>query len=384
MDSGSTGVEGLRRWARQAWETSPFKPLFLVMVVLPTVIAAIYYLLIAAPEYISEARFVVRTPTQQTPSTLDSVLLGAGLSSASSSTTDAYAVHEYILSRDAVHDLERYHDLRAKLSRPAIDFIGRFPRPFEGRTFEDLYQAYNRFITVGYNSQTGISTIKVQAFTAQDAQEIASALLDGGEAVINRLNERASADSLSDARRHIADAEESVATAEAALTQFRNREKLIDPARNSLADLDLDAKLEGQVSNLRAQRAALAASAPESPQLPILDQQIQAYQNQADNERAKIAGQDTSLAPLIGEYERLTIDRDFAARELTAASSAVESARLEMRRKRLYLERIVPPDLPDSARAPRRFYSIGIVFITCLLLWGTVSLIIAGLREHGQ
>ena len=128
----------------------------------------------------------------------------------------------------------------------------------------------------------------------------------------------------------------------------------------------------------------MAASAPESPQLPILDQQIQAYQNQADNERAKIAGQDTSLAPLIGEYERLTIDRDFAARELTAASSAVESARLEMRRKRLYLERIVPPDLPDSARAPRRFYSIGIVFITCLLLWGTVSLIIAGLREHGQ
>jgi BexC/CtrB/KpsE family polysaccharide export inner-membrane protein len=293
-------------------------------------------------------------------------------------------VHEYIASRDAVHDLQRYHHLSTLLGRPGLDLIGRYPRPFEGRSFEDLFNAYSRFVTVSYNSQTGISTLKVEAFRPHDAQELATALLDGGEGVINRLNDRSVTDALNDANRHTQDAEQKVTAAETALTTFRNREKLIDPTRSSLADLELVGKLEGQLATLRAERAALAASAPESPQLALMDQQIQAFQAQADNQRSKIAGEDTSLAPLIGEYEQLIIDRDFAAKELTAASTAMESARLDMRRKHLYLERIVSPDLPDSAREPRRLYSIWVIFIGALLIYATVALILAGLREHGQ
>jgi len=359
-------------------------PLFAVMVLLPTAVAAFYYLVLAAPMYVSETKFIVRTPSQQAPSTLDSVLLGVGLGSTSSSNTDVYAVHEYISSRDAVRDLQQYHHLSTILGRAPLDLVARFPRPFEGRSFEDLYSAYTRFVTVNYNSQTGISTLKVKAFRPRDAQDLATALLDGGEGVINRLNDRSVMDALNDANRHTQDAEQKVTAAETALTNFRNREKLIDPTRSSLADLELVGKIEGQLATLRAERTALAASAPESPQLPLMDQQIQAFQTQADDQRAKIAGQDTSLAPLIGEYEQLIIDRDFAAKELTAASTAVESARLDMRRKHLYLERIVSPNLPDSAREPHRIYSIWMIFIGSLLIYATVALILAGLREHGQ
>jgi len=362
----------------------PVQPLFAVLVLLPTVLTAFYYLIIAAPIYVSDAKFLVRTPSQSAPGAFDSLLVGVGLGSASSSVTDAYVVEEYVTSRDAVRDLEKNHDLRGILSKPSIDFIGRYPRPTEGRSFEDLYQAYRRYVTVGYDGQTGISTLRVYAFDPHDAAMLANALLDGGERLINRLNDRADADAVANANRHILDAEARVEQSEAALTSFRNRERLIDPTRSSLAGLDLVGKLEGQVVTLQAQRAALAASAPESPQLPIVDQQIQALQAQTEIQRSKIAGQDTSLAPMIGEYERLTIDRDFAAKELTAASAAVESAELDMRRKRLYLERVVPPNIPDAARMPRRMYSIGMVFLSCLLIYGIVSLIIAGLREHTQ
>ena len=356
------------------------------MVLLPTTIAVIYYLFIAAPMY--ALRSAVHRPhaaVRSSANTLDSVLLGVGLGNVTASATDVYAVHEYITSRDAVHDLERYHHLSMLMGRPALDLVGKYPRPFEGRSFEDLFNAYSRFVTVGYNSQTGISTLRVtKAFRPQDAQELATALLDGGEGVINRLNDRSVMDALNDANRHTQDAEQKVTAAETALTSFRNREKLIDPTRSSLADLELVGKLEGQLATLRAERAALAASAPESPQLALMDQQIIAFQSQADSQRSKIAGQDTSLAPMIGEYEQLIIDRDFAAKELTAASTAMESARLDMRRKHLYLERIVSPNLPDSAREPRRLYSIWVVFIGSLLIYATVALILAGLREHGQ
>jgi capsular polysaccharide transport system permease protein len=43
---------------------------FLMVVVLPTMLAAIYYLLIATPLYVSEARFIVRASNQSQPSAI--------------------------------------------------------------------------------------------------------------------------------------------------------------------------------------------------------------------------------------------------------------------------------------------------------------------------
>jgi capsular polysaccharide transport system permease protein len=189
---------------------------------------------------------------------------------------------------------------------------------------------------------------------------------------------------LAEGRRQVSDAETRVAAAEAEVTQFRNREQLIDPSRSSLAGLDLAGKLEMQLATLRADRSALAASAPSSPQLVVLDRQINAFEGQLDAERNKMAGDNTSLAPKIGEYERMTIEREFAAKELTTASTALETAREEARRKRLYLERIVPPNVPDTAMLPMRFFSIVLVFVSAFLVYGTVVLVIAGLKEHGQ
>ena len=92
-------------------------------------------------------------------------------------------VQAYMVSRDAVAELARTRDLRAVVSRPGSDFLMRFPRPFEGRSFETLFRNYQRFVTVGYDSQTGISKLTVRAFRAGDAHTLADSLLDGGEAI---------------------------------------------------------------------------------------------------------------------------------------------------------------------------------------------------------
>jgi BexC/CtrB/KpsE family polysaccharide export inner-membrane protein len=270
------------------------------------------------------------------------------------------------------------------LGRPELDFIARFPRPFEKDSFENLFRAYPRFVNVGYDATTGISTLTVQAFRPGEAAAVANALLDGGERVVNRLNDRAAQDAVDEGKRQIAEAENSVASAEQALTDFRNREELIDPQRSSIVGLDLIGKLESDLDTLRAQRAALAASAPESPQLPVFDAQIRGFETQVEDERTQMAGQNSSLARQIGEYETLSVERDFAAKELTEATGAFEVARIQERRKRLYLERVVAPNTPDEARLPRRLFSTSMVFLTCLLIYGTVMLVSAGLREQVQ
>jgi capsular polysaccharide transport system permease protein len=367
---------GTRWFKRIPW-------LFVAVVVVPTLAAAVYYFLIAAPLYVSEARFVVRSKNQGPPAALGGLLSSVGVS-LGSGQTDAFEVHEYMLSRDAVGDLSRRYGLRALLDRPESDILMRFPRPFEGTSFENLYKNYKRFVTVVYDSQTGISTLRVRGFRPADAQTMANALLNGGEMLVNRLNDRSMADAVAQAQREVLEAEVRGNEAEAQLTGFRNRERLIDPERSSVAGLDLLGRLETQLASMRAERAGLAASAPESPQLPVLDRRIAAFSTQLEAERSRTAGQSDSLAPKVGEYERLTLERDLSVKILESAVANLESARMEARRKQLYLERVVMPDLPDKAEEPKRLRTVFTVLVASMVAYGVLSLIIAGLREHRQ
>lgn len=354
---------------------------FLLIVGLPTLIAAIYFLLIASPRYVSEARFIVRAPNQAQPSALGVTLQSAGLAPAS---TDAFAVHDYIRSRDGLAELSRRHDVTAILGGPGADLFARYPRPWESRSLEGRHKAFQRFVTVGYDSTTGISTLRVEAFSARDAQALAEGLLQGGENLVNRLNQRAAADAVAEAERAQIEAQTALATSQGRLTAFRNRERFIDPTRAAAESAQLIGQLAATVAGLRAERAQLAAEAPQSPQLPSLDNRINAYEGQIAAERAKVAGQAGSLAPRVGAYEDLVLEREFADRQATEAAAGLVEARQEARRQRLYLERIVNPGRPDQAMEPRRWMSILTVLITMMLIYGVGWLVWAGVREHRQ
>ena len=356
---------------------------FIVFVILPTLATAIYMLLIASPIYVAEARFVVRSRAHEGPSAFGTVLQSVGFD-LGAATTDAYEVHEFMMSRDAVNDLVARHQLRDVLARPGADFLARFPRPFETQTTENLYQSYKRFVSVGYDSTTGISTLRVSAFRPGDAHNIANALLDDGEQLVNELNRRSAQDAVGQAVQQLGEAQSRALRAEEALTAFRSREKLIDPTRDSAAGATLVSQLDAQIMTLQAERNSLAALAPQSPELPALDQKIRAFQAQREAERTRVAGESDSLAPKIGEYERLMLDRDYAAKSLASADAALEDAQLEARKKQSYLERVVEPDTPDKAEMPRRWFMIFMVFVSSLIAYATIMLVVAGLREHRQ
>lgn len=353
----------------------------LLVVVLPTVLAAIYYLLIASPRYVSEAQFVVRAAGQTAPSSIGVALQGVGLSP---TQTDAFAVHRYITSRDALTELSRRYDLPAILAPRGVDSFSRYPRPWEGRSKEALFKGFQRFIVVGYDSTTGISTVRVEAFRARDAQALNEALLAGGEQLVNRMNDRQSNDAVAEAQRARDEARTRLSEAQAQLTAFRNREQFLDPRLSAEEGSALIGQLMAQVATLRADRAQVAAEAPNSPQLPAFDTRIRAYERQIEAERAKQAGASGSLAPKVGVYEDLTLNRELADRELTQATAALVNAQQEARRQKLYLDRVVSPSLPDEPAEPRRWLSVLTVLASSLLAYGIGWLIWAGVREHRQ
>lgn len=354
---------------------------FLIVVALPTLLSMIYFFLIATPRYVSEARFIVRAPSQPMPSGLGAALSSVGISSGA---TDAFAVHEYINSRDGVAELSQRNDLRTIFSAKGADPFSRYPRPWEDKSEEGLFNAFGRFVKIGYNSQTGISTLTVETFTPQDSKRLAEEMLNAGEQLVNRLNERASNDAVTNALRAQAQARENLTAAQQALTAFRNNAHYIDPTRAATESSSLVVSLLETLANLRAERAQISSQAPQSPQLATIDSRIAAYEQQVAAERAKIAGSSGSLASQVGNYEDLTLAREFAELELTEATSRLLAAQQDVRRQRLYLDRVVNPSLPDRPGQPNRLLAVLTVLLSTLTLYGVGWLIWAGVREHGQ
>ncbi len=363
----------LPRWA-PSWP-------FLLCVILPTLLAAVYFLLIASPRYVSEARFIVRQAGQTQPDALGLTLQGVGLSA---TQTDAFAVHDYMRSRDAVAELDRSLDLSRVLGPPGADIFSRWPRPWESRSREGLHKGYQRFVTVGYDATTGISILRVEAYQPEDARRLAEALLTGGEGLVNRLNARSVADAVTQAERSRDEARERLSESQRRLVAFRNRERFIDPSMVAAEGAGLIGELSATLAGLRAERSQLAAETPQSPQLPSLDNRIAAYERQISAERSKLAGAATSLVPAVSAYEDLVRERELADRQLSEATAALLAAERDARRQALYLQRVVSPGLADEATLPRRWLSILIVLIGSLLLYGVGWLVWSGLREHRQ
>ncbi|MFN7231078.1 MAG: chain-length determining protein, partial [Brevundimonas sp.] len=227
-------------------------------------------------------------------------------------------------------------------------------------------------------------TLTVEAFRPDDAQAMAETLLAGGEQLINELNERSSANAIAEANAAREVARQRLAEAEAQLTAFRNSEAFVDPEATARIRSQLIGGLLGAAAELRAERAQLQASAPQSPMLAGLDGRIAALEGQIAVEQAKLSGGPGALAPRLGMFETLRLNRELADRELAQATAAVVTAEQEARRQRLYLDRIVSPHRPDEAIEPRRWLSILTVLATCVLIYGVGWLIWAGVREHRQ
>lgn len=363
------------------WYKEPKTIAFGIVVALPTLIAACYYLIIASPRYVSESHFVVQRAGQGAPAGLGLALSGVGLNATSS---DAFIVHEYIRSRSSLEYLKTKFNIDRVFSPAVADPLSRAVHPWSSKTNESRYKGVQRFITVGYDSTTGISTIRVEAFTPRDAQAINLALLDGGEDIVNSMNERASASAVEDARKTVAEATERLQNAQDALTSFRNSQRFVDPEMTASEHSEIIGRLSGEIATLEAQLRQTRTEAPDSPLLPTLQRRLDAYRTQLEQERAKVAGGASSLAPKLGAYEALVFERDLASRTLTAANQAFENARIDARRQHLFLDRVVNPDRPDKAIQPKRLISILTILAASLLIYGCGFLIWAGMREHSH
>jgi capsular polysaccharide transport system permease protein len=353
--------------------------LFLATVVIPTFLAIAYFGLIASDVYVSESRFVVRSPEKQSTGALGLVLKSAGFSNTGD---EIYAVQDYALSRDALHDLNKSGLVTKAFSNPYVDPINRFGLfPFS-RSFEDLYRYYGSMVKTDHDTSSSITTLTVRAYTADDAYALNQRILSLSETLVNELNARGRNDLIGYAQKEVSDAEQRARSAAVALSAYRNQEAIVDPEKQAQVQLQLVSKLQDELIATQGQLVQLRAFTPQNPQIEVLQARVSSLNGAIQKETSDVAGSNQSLAGKLVRYQRLSLESQFADRQLASAMASLEEARNDARRKQIYLERIVQPNHPDIAIEPRRMRSIFATFVLGLVAWAILTMLLAGLREH--
>jgi capsular polysaccharide transport system permease protein len=370
----------MKLWLSRHW-------LFVVMVAAPTLGAIVYYGLIASDVYVSESRFLVRSSQQQGPSGVvgellqSSVLGGLG---GGHTEDDTSAVHDYILSRDALKELDGKLDLRKVFSNPDIDLFDRFPVFSWSRSFEKFFLYYGKRVDVESDSASSISILTVRAFTAEDAYQINRTLLGISERLVNTLNDRSRHDLIDFADHEVKIASDKAKDAAIALFTYRSGQAVFAPDKQAIAQLETVGKVQQELISTETELAQLKKLSPDNPQIGGLTGRTEALRKAIASEASKVTSDRGSFSARAPNFERLSLDVEFADKQLGTALAELESARADALQKQVYLDVLVQPNLPDKALQPRRFRSIFAFLVFSLVAWAVASIIIASVREHAD
>lgn len=353
----------------------------LILIVIPTVVSVIYFGFLASDVYISESRFVVRSPDKPAQSGLGVLFKGLGFSNAGDELSIS---REAVLSRDALRIINQQGAFEQAFRRDEISIFNRFdPFGFE-KSFEDLYQYYLKKVDLVQSSSTSVTTLKVRAYTPSDAQKFNTQLLAMAEDTVNKLNIRGRRDIIRYSEAEYGAAKDYARKTALALSQYRNQKQILDPEAQAATQLQMISKLQDELISSQSELRLLQNLTPQNPRIPVLQQKTGGLAGEIAAQLSELAGGRNSLATNSAQYQRLMLENQYADKQLAASMAALEQARNEARRQQAYVERIVQPNLPDYPEEPRRWRGILTTFVLGLVAWGIARMLLAGLMEHRE
>ncbi|GBR51655.1 lipopolysaccharide biosynthesis protein [Neokomagataea thailandica NBRC 106555] len=352
---------------------------FCTVVLIPTFISAVYFSVFASPQYVSEAQFIVQGQHNQSNMMLAGLLEAGGAGGASE---DTYAVQDYLTSRDAAEFLMKTQNLASAYRVSGADTLARFPNFYSGHTFEHFYAYYRRHVVAELDTTTGVSTLQVRTFSAQDSQRIARALVVAAENLINQMNDRQRKNTVAASEKEFEEATKKLAEVNKKIDAYRDQIAMLNPTIQSQPVLKDIAALQTTLTTTRVELAQLQRSTPNSPLIEVYKRRLAALSSEISHVETGVTGSDLSFVPKISGYDNLVFQRVLFEKEVAGADASVAAAKLQADRQLLYLNEITQPNLPDYAAYPRGLVNVAIVFATMLGIYLMAMLLISGAREH--
>jgi capsular polysaccharide transport system permease protein len=354
---------------------------FVVFVLLPVAVAAVYYFIIAADQYVAEFRFALRT-VEPARAEVGGILQGPVAPSPVG--VDSYAVVQYLGSRDVIDELGKTIDLRGMFSRPEADWFARLELPV---SIEELVRYWKSQVDAFYDMTNGTIVVRARAFKPDDALQLAQAILSAAEQLVNDLSARARRDTLRNAEKEVHRAERRLKSALARLREFRDREGIIDPRKTADATQALAGRIREEIVRAETELATVKHyMRADAPSVRMLEARIQSLQTQLRSVESEVTDAEKSrsevLSHVMGSYERLESERTFAEKAYQHALEALDRARMNADRQQVYVAGFVQPSLPEEPLYPRRLRSVGIILFLCCAVWLIGAFAVQTVREH--
>lgn len=355
---------------------------FVLFALLPTLGAAYYLHVFAADQYASKVGFTVRR--EEAGSAME--LLGGLTQVSGASSSDTDILYEFVQSQELVRAIDASLDLRAIYGKPTED---RFFRLGQGASIEDMLDYWARMVRIEYDPGAGLIEIEVRAFDPQDAQAIAQELFERSSAMINQLSSIARDDVTGYAREELDLAVARLKAARQALTLFRNETQIVDPTADIQGQMGLLNSLQAQLADALIELDLLATTTNQNdPRAVQARRRIEVIEKRIEEERRKlgVAGATpeggSAYADLVGQFESLQVDLEFAEKAYLSALSAHDTAVAEARRQSRYLAAYLEPTLAETPRYPQRGIILAVLGLLLVGAWTILVLVYYSLRDR--
>jgi capsular polysaccharide transport system permease protein len=356
---------------------------FAALVAAPVMASAIYLWGFAADQFHSEVAFSVRS--EDRGSAMSAGLLGAITQIGGGSASDAEILEDYIRSPSMVEAVDRRLNLRRLYAgSPQDPVFGLGP----GASREALSDHWQRMVHVAFDRQAGILTVRAEAFGAQDARAVAAAVLAESSRLVNDLSEQARRDAVRFSETDLAEAEARLRKLRAALAVLRRDTRVLDPQADMAGQMGVVGALQSELAQALIDRDMLLTYAdPADRRVVQADARIAATRAQIAAERGSLgmdaagAATEATASEVMGQYEELLTDIEFASAAYMQALTNLSVARAEARRQTRYLPVHIQPTLAETALYPRRLMLIAMVAGGLMLGWASLMVLFYNLRD---
>jgi capsular polysaccharide transport system permease protein len=373
---------------------------FCALVALPTALIGIYFGLLAQDEYFVEFRFSVTQGTPvlpgNQPATVSGTSPGGALSGLAAvlgapsttgpATPQNFIVADYLKSPKAVEDLQQRIDVRSMYARPEIHWWQRVQAQ---APLEDLVEYFHHYVDADYDEVTGLAVATVRAYTAKDALLIGETLAALAEDLINDINMRAYNDAVGSAEGEVGKAQKRMRDVDAQMYSFRAKEGVINPDNSTVStNVALELQLQNTLVTLETQLKTQGDSnmdAFNGPTAKLLRAQISATRQQLAAVQSQVAHNTDgarALADVVGRYEELSLEQQYAQNMVVQTMQALDIARANAAAQHLYIVPYVKPSLPQKAIYPRRTLDIVLGALCCFGFWLGSLLIVRSIQDH--
>ncbi len=172
------------------------------------------------------------------------------------------------------------------------------------------------------------------------------------------------------------------------MTLFRNRNQLVDPTLDLQSQAGLLGSLEAQLAEAQIEVDLLRETIRGSdPRLTQAERRVEVIRARIAAERRKLGigdqgGASSAFADLVGEYERLVVDREFAEQAYVSALAAYDAALAESRRKSRYLAAYVTPTKAEAAEYPERVTILLLLSMFLFLAWSIITMVLYSFKDR--